>query len=391
MDHEQVQAGSYKGVPILFASGSVAGGNKNVVHSYPNSNRQTVENLGQTPRSFPVNLIIPSTSYVERRDALLAALEDGTPGPLVHPLYGRVENVVAGPYTLNEDMTELGDGKLTVTFYISNGPGIPQRAGTTVNTVARAKDAAVTSINANMAANYVVTPGFAGNFEAATAQVQDASLAFKQSQVPLDQASELLDAADTFAEEAAALILAPANMATRITGLMDQAAAVFDDPLDALAYYEGQFGFGDNGSAVPPVTAGQLEREQSTNVFNASMQAQSLGQAFLAAVQGEYETVDEVEAVNARLDAQFFKVTELPGLDDASKTLMGDIRAEAAAYFDEVKLTAKRVVEVQTKLTSARLLAFRYYGDSSRGEALARLNQLGDVNHVEGTVKVLTE
>lgn len=391
MNLDQLQAGSYKGVPFLLASSSVAGGNKNVVHSYPNSNRQTVENLGQTPRSFPVNLIIPSTSYVERRDALLAALEDGTPGPLIHPLYGRVESVVAGPYTLSEDMTELGDGKLSVTFYISNGPGVPQRAGTTVNTVARAKDAAVASINTNMANNYTVTPGFAGNFETATAQVQDASIAFKRSQVPLDQASELLNAADTFAEEAAALILAPANLATRITGLMDQAANVFEDPLDALTYYEGQFSFGDNGSAVPPITAGQLERKQATDIFNATMQAQSLGQAFLAAVQSEYETVDEVEDVNSRLDAQFFKVLDLPGLDDVSKYLMADVRAEVAAYFDEVKLTAKRVVEVRTKLTSARLLAFRYYGDSTQGEALARLNEAQDVNHLEGTVKVLTE
>lgn len=391
MEFETLQAGSYKGVAFLLAGGTVSGGNKNVVHTYPNSNRQTVENLGQTPRSYPVEIIIPSTNYRAVRSALLSALEDGTPGPLVHPFYGRIENVIAGPYTLAESMTELGDGKLSVTFFISNGPGVPERAGTTVNTVARAKDAAVAAIEANMAGNYVVTPGFVGNFEAATASVQTASQAFKESQAPIDEASDLINAADDFAEEAAALILAPANLASRITGLMDTASNVFDDPASALVYYEGLFGFGDGVNGTTPITAGQIERANSTAIFNAAMQAQALGQAYLAAVQASYETVDDVEDINQRLDDQFFKVNDLDGTDDTTKNLMADVRAEATAFFDEVKLTAKRVVEVETKLTSARLLAFKYYGDSTDGEALAQLNGIQDVNNVEGTVQVLTE
>jgi len=391
MDLSQVQAGSYKGVPFLLTSGTVEGGNKNVIHSYPNSSRQTVENLGQTPRRFPLNIVIPSGSYVESRQALLAALEDPTPGPLMHPLHGRVENVVAGPYTLNESLSELGDGKITVTFFIDNGPGVPQRAGTTINTVARANNTLVTAVNSNMASNYAVTPGFIGNFESATEMVQDAAVAFKKSQAPIDDLSAFVNAVDSFAAEAAALILAPANLANRITGIMDQASGLFDDPLDALTYYTDLFDFGDDTPTTSGLTAGQQERDNATAVFSATMQCQALGQAYLSSVQGDYETVDEVEAVTARLDAQFFKVFGLSGLDDASKSAMADVRQEVAAFLDEVKLTAKRVVSVKTHRTSVRLLAYAYYGDSSQGEAIANLNGIEDVNDVEGTVLVLTE
>jgi prophage DNA circulation protein len=391
VDIDQLHPGSYKGVPFLLASGTVGGGNKNAIHSYINSNKQTVENLGQTPRSFPLNIIIPSTNYISARDRLLAVLEDGAPGPLVHPFYGRVDNIIAGPYTLSESMTELGDGKLSVTMYVDNGPDVPVQEGTTVNTVAAAKDAALDGTEANMAAEFSVTPALTGNLTAATDLVADAALAFKNLTSPLDDVQALLNAADDLANEAAALVLAPVNLARSVRGMVDQVTTVFENPLRALEQLENLFTFGDNGTTTPPVTAGQIERASNTATFNDTVQAQALAAAYFMASQVDFATVAEVESVNDRLDVQFDKAYASNGIDDASKDLLSDVKATANDLFDQAKLTAKRVVLVSTKLTSARLLAFNYYGNDDQGEDLQLLNNLSDVNAVEGTVQVLTE
>ena len=390
MNLDETLSGTFKGVPFLMTSGTVTGGNKNVVHSYPNSNRQTVENLGQTPRSFPVNIILASSDYVAKRDALLAVFEDGKPGPLVHPFHGRVENVIAGPYTLSEDFTSLGSGTITVTFYIDNGPGVPQAAGITVSAVARSNSVVSSKVQNNLGNNFLVTPSYLGSFEAATSAVQDASLAFKQSQAPIDEASGYLDAASELATEAAALITAPINLALRLTDLFGQAAGLFDDPRDALKHFYGFFGFGENTTHNSPVTAAQIQSANNKDIFDSAINIQSLGYAYVASVQADYVTVDDVDQVVNRMEEQYHSVINGDGIDTETREALTDLREAALTLLDSIKLTARRVIDVRTHPTTARLLAFKYYGDDQQGEAIANLNS-GNVSDLSGTVQVLTE
>lgn len=389
MDLEQLQQGSYKGVPFLLARGSVSGGNKNIVHSYPNSDRQTVENLGSTPRSFSMNIIVPSTNYVQRRDALLAAIEEKTHGPLIHPLYGRVENVIAGPFSLSEDMAELGDGKLTVTFLIDNGPDTPEQAGLSEAQVIRARALAATAVQGNLTENFEVTPSYLGSFNAAAGSVQDAALAFKESQSPIDEADELVNAADELADDTTSLILAPANLAIRLTGMFDQADATFDDPLNALDYYRGKFAFGSNIPSNTVKTAAQRQAYDNRNLFNSAMRVHALAYAYASAVSVDYGTVSQVEEVEAYLEAQYVSVVDLPGTDTGTRESLTDLRQLAQEFLDDAKITARRVITVKTHPTTARLLAFRYYGEDRQGEDIVNLND-GNVSNLSGDVKVLT-
>jgi len=379
MNLEDVLPGSYKGISCLMTGGTVTGGNKNVIHSYPNSNRQTVENLGQTPRSFPVNILLPSTDYVAKRDALLAALEDGAPGPLVHPFHGRIENVIAGPFTLTEDFTNLGSGTITVTFLISNGPGVPQSAGVTVSSVAKSAEAVCSSAAANFGANHVVTPSYLGSFESAAASVGAASKAFGGTPAPLGEDSAL----------DAGLIMSPAALASSITSKFAQAATTITDAKSSLKYLGSFFGFGSEEARVAPVTAAQLQAADNKELFDSLMNVSALAYAYSAAVQIDYGTVDEVESVSSLIEAQFQRVAIVDGTDTATREALADLRHLALTFLDAAKLTARRVIDVQTTPTTARLLAFRYYGDAAQGEALANLNG-GNVSNLTGSVKVLT-
>lgn len=390
MNLDEALAGSYKGVPFLMTSGNVTGGNKNVVHSYPNSKRQTVENLGQTPRSFPINIILSSDGYVAKRDALLAAFEDGKTGPLVHPLHGRIENVIAGPYTLTEDFTNLGSGTVAVTFLIDNGPGVPQAAGITISAVAKSNESMTSKVRTNLGANFKVTPSYLGSFEAATESVAEASLAFKKSLAPLDQASEYLDAAEDLAAESAALIMAPANLALRLSDMFERATGIFDDPVDALKHYSGFFNFGDGATRATPVTAAQLQAASNKTLFDSAMNAHALGYSYSAATQIDYATVDEVEKVSADIEEQYQHILLSDGTDTDTREALADLRQLALTFLDAAKLSARRVINVRVNPTTARLLAFTYYGNDNQGEVIANLNG-GNVSNLSGIVKVLTE
>jgi len=390
MDLEQLQQGSYKGVPFLLANATTAGGNKNVVHTYPNSDRQTVENLGRTPRSFSLNLIIPSTDYAQRRDALLAAIEEKTPGPLIHPLYGRVDNVIAGPFSLSEDLTELGDGKLSVTFLINDGPQVPQQAGLTVRSVVTAKDAVETANRANMVQNHKVTPGFLGSFQSTLDSVQAAATAFVTSAVPIDDGSEYFAQAQALYDNAASVAQDGGAIADSIKAQYTAAQTLFTEKWREFEFMKAKFGFGESNGGAEAKTAAQLEKKQNKELFNALMRVSALSYAYVAAVQLDFATLDDVNEVDGTLEEQYSTLVDLAGVDTDTREALADLRQLAQEFLDEAKLTARRVVTVYTNATTARLLAFQYYGDDTQGEDVANLN-VGNVSNLSGDVQVLTE
>lgn len=77
-------------------------------------------------------------------------------------------------------------------------------------------------------------------------------------------------------------------------------------------------------------------------------------------------------------------------LNTESILALDTIRTTTQDVFDDQKLSAKRVIEVRVNVTPARLLSFQYYGDSSRGEEIAKLNKEINVSYMEGNIKVLT-
>lgn len=377
MNFNDLQKGSYKGVPFLMASGSVAGGNKNVVHAYPNSSRQSVENLGQTPRSFTLSLIIPSTNYAQRRDDLLRVIEEGTPGPLIHPLYGRIENVLVGPFTLTEDLTELGDGKLSVPFLIDNGPNVPQEAGVSVSAVAKKRAALDSALETGLSDGFNVTPGFLGSFEAATAAVQDVATTLQMGvNAAVDQVSDYIRAVQDLSDSAAALVQVPSNLANSLTALQAQANGIFDNLADAYANFQGHFSVGILTTVPDAVTgtAAQIETATNTNALTTFNRTQALGYAYENVVQLTFVTVDDVNTVQDQLSEQFYAVVDRPELSTAARDALIDLRLAAYDRLEAAKLTARQVVTVNTHPTTARLLAFRYYGNDDSGEAVADLN-----------------
>lgn len=390
MNLEDLLPGSYKGAEFLLTSSSVKGGNRNAIHAYPNTNRQTVENLGQIPPSFDLAIIIPSDNYAQRKAALIAALTDGKAGVLIHPIDGRIENVMAGPYTLNENLNNLGRGELTVPFFLNNAPGIPEVSGTTINTVIAKREVASTALQSVVIDQYTVTPTFIGNVEAAIAKIGDAVTSLSNVG-NAGSSSEYLASVREFASDAALLIKSGKEVASRVMSLYGSLNTLYDNYRDTYKKFLSYFSFGENGDTQTiPVTAGQIERRKATDAFNLLMQAGATIYAYTSAAQLSFDTVDDVQLVEDELDAQYARLMAKGLAPDLAEALT-DLRLATADLFAADKLQARRVVEIFTRSTSARLLAFSYYGTSDLGEQIMQLNGLFDPSYMEGTVRVLTE
>lgn len=184
-DSTRIIDGFFKGVPIRIDSGLVTGGRKTVKQEFPNRDTQTIEDLGLKPRTYNLQIVIaPRTTvsggatntkqgYFEYRDSIIAVIESKGKGELIHPLYGRIENVVATTYSLNEDFTDFGRSRLNVTFEISEDKGIPRQTTTSISRLAQANTEVNLSVISDVSSNFKVTNKFTNNFSDAFDKINE--------------------------------------------------------------------------------------------------------------------------------------------------------------------------------------------------------------------------
>lgn len=391
---DQVSPASYKGVNFLVKSSRLAGGRKDVKHSYPNKDTQVIEDLGLLPRVYNLEIVITGENYFQDRDTLINMLDEGGEGPLVHPFYGRIENIAARTWTLNENFTGLGEGRLSVVFEPSHDTGVPQASINTLNNVAAKNTALQDAVKTDISGIFNVTESFTGNFGAAVDVLNAAVDSFRENtsflQAAADQIDEYTQQINDFSDNVFSLVQAPTELADSLGNLFTSVDNLYPTVAATAAVLTGFFDFGDDGDPAPLTTAGRVERFNNTKVINGAMQSMALGYAYLNTVQVDFETTVEIEDAADALEIQYQKVTDDEGLSDDSKSSLIDLRLAAQDYFEEQKLTARQVIDIRTPLTSARLLAYQYYGSSEDGERLGNLNNSEDVAFIEGTVKVLT-
>lgn len=91
---QQLQPGSWRGVPFVLDSGDTAAGRRVAIHEYPYRDETWAEDLGKLPRRFAIQAWVVGDDCYQQRDAMLAACEQSGAGTLVHPTLGSIECVL---------------------------------------------------------------------------------------------------------------------------------------------------------------------------------------------------------------------------------------------------------------------------------------------------------
>lgn len=393
-DELQILDGSFKGVPIAIESSEIEGGRKTVVHSFPSRDTQSVEDLGLKPRSYTLSIIIRSTDYFGYRNRLLSVLESDSPGELIHPLYGRLSNMKATVFSLNESLDAFGDAVISAKFEPDTSTGIPQAAGNVVTQVRTAQQQVSAAVAADISNQFVVTPGFTGNFAAAASKTQGiidaangATEFIGEAATDLNQFSALIG---DLSASVNSLVTDPIALADGIVSLFESVNGLYASADATFQTMLSFFGFGSLDSPISRTTAGLDQRATNAGVLNGATNALALSGAYLAATEVQIQTVRDIDEISAALDGQYLAVQE-SSVSDQVKSLITDQRVLTLQVLDETRLTAPQIIQVNTMPTSTRLLAFDYYGSDDLGEDLANLNGVTDVSFVSGMVEVVTQ
>lgn len=408
-DEGKILNGLYKSLPIAIRSGSVSGGRKTVVKQFPNRDTQSVEDLGLQPRKYSLEIIVRDTTdaeYFSYRDTLLAILDQKGPGELIHPLYGRIDNVVSVNYSLSENFNSFGDTVVSVNFEVDNSTGIPQGTDNVGPQIATANSVVQDAINTDIAENFEVSNEFVGNFQAGVDKVNGVIDAARESTAFIGEAAQTLNEVSAELGQLSAdingLVSDPLALADAFTGLFENINGLYASASSTFDTFLGFFGFGNNDVEIKQDTVGRIEQQTNNEVLNGAVAASALGFAFLSATDIDFETVREIDELTAELDAQYELVLtgRAEGSDPTSPPTVGasqdvidavtEMRVKVLAALDDIRLNTSQIVSVHTNPTTARLLGFTYYGDDTQGQALVDLNGFTDVSFVEGTVEVLT-
>ncbi|MBV6750407.1 DNA circularization N-terminal domain-containing protein [Pseudomonas chlororaphis] len=110
---------SFRGVPFWVDQAKNPVGQKGQLHEYPQRDRPFFEGLGQQSKIYELTAFIVGADCLEKRDALLKALEEGS-GELVHPWQGRMQVKVG-----ECDMTQTRKDGGLVTFNLKFYPDEP--------------------------------------------------------------------------------------------------------------------------------------------------------------------------------------------------------------------------------------------------------------------------
>ena len=404
----QLELCTYRGAAFFVDSSSIEGGRKDSKKEFVNSDVQSIEDLGLKSRIFTLSGSITArydvegnvvSTYKNNRDALLAALEKGGTGVLIHPFFGKLEKIVARTYTLDETMTDLGDAKISITFEFSNADdsGQPVSTFNTPSLVAEKQLKVETSTIDSITGTFF-TFGSAGGIGAdAAAKLGEmanflnkaARTVVRAGSVITKRFNELQRDITDFQDSVNTLIGLPNQMAVEMANLIRGLDGIFSNVIDSYSAMQDMF---DMGALDIPFEGTQtslsLKRQDNRNIINNSVKSFALSASYTSASQLTFNTIEEIETVAQQLEDQY----AILQASDLAKDVIDSLtvqRADLVTLFGQQKLTARQTVSTRTTLTTFRLLAYKFYGTSEDGESLAELNGKQTMEII-GDVEVLS-
>ncbi len=377
-----IEQASFRGVPFEVDNASERGGQRLAVHSYPLKDGAEVEPLGQGERRFSIDGFVIGATYRAARDRLVAALEQGGPGELVHPWRGRLQ-VFVEDWSCEENKRYGGCAEFRLQFLRDDSVELPRASVDTQDAVATAADQALVSSAEQFQDAYLVAT--AGDRLYSLQAVEDLlqplakvtqEVRILADRTQLDLLTQLLDPVAGARSILTNLVGLPGELSQRIQGFVRNLTNAAD--LSELF---------DRGSGVhlPP------GRASSNGAALLQLQRTALVvQQATVASQTDYASYDEAMATQARISEQIDTLAY--EADDATVIALQDLRAAVATDLKARGADLARITHYTPAETlPALVIANRLYGPAgvdARAEDLLRRNRVVHPGFVSGGRKL---
>ena len=390
--------GSFRGVPFLVKDIlSVQFGRKVVLNEIPDSDKRTIQDLGLLNKNFTM---IVSTggvngqhpNYFADRNNLIAAMERPGPGILSHPLFGSIE-VSPATASLTENMRAFGDAEYELKFHVAQAQSAPFDFGDPASILDDRGIVVNAALNANFANTYKINPRFGGNIADGINQAADffdlATAAVKQIGVSQDQLSTVNALINLFGLNAVQLVLAPIRIASSVLALFNALLDLGLSPESNIALFSKFYNFCDDSVLVNPNNRELAERNRNRLVFCETVQAHALVQSYRSVGSIAFNNVLLLDRFRNILDDQFERVILDTVLDGESQDDLEALRVDASLFFSQQSVAVFNLVDFNTPTLPITVLTYNLYNSTDNDQQLIDLNNIQDVGHVSGQLKIL--
>lgn len=353
---ENLQPASFRGVPFEVEGDTGKFGRRGETHEYPQRDKPYREDLGRATRTFTLTAFLVGDDYMERRDALLDAIETAGPGTLVHPWYGRLNvNVTDDGATVSHSNNHGGMCQISLGFVEAGELVFPAAIDSLGSQSLLAADALNDAAEADFLDEFSI--------ESMPSFVTDGVLDTLSDYVNL-AGDYLTGFSNLLAAPLDSLLAAfgvPADLVAGVLGMFDRAGSILQVDSSAGGVVGGGGVFGRNRNAVVALTDmseafGALVVEPTSSA-PATAQAQLNASALAALFQRS--ALIQAAGMTAAMpmpvydDAVLVRNSMTTALDDASGT------APDGVYVALQTLRARVHADITARLAgSARLLTF---------------------------------
>lgn len=393
-DGQHLIGATFRGVPFKVKASERTGGRRVVRHTFPFRDDPFVEDLGRKERAFKVEGYVLGDSYLAKRDALLAALEDQEgPGELVHPYYG-VKRAICEDLTVQEVQENGGIAVFSMVF--CEAPAFTLVPVTTVDTISKVKSSATAARSATRAeleqrVTIAGMPAFA--LASAEAALRSATEFTGAQLAPIttttQELAQLNSQVQLITAQAAALIRTPGDAIDSfgevITSLTDTIAAVPGRVFDALVDAYGV----DMGPDAPTTTSTRAtERENQLAYTGALRQVIAIEAARIAPVV-PFASIDDALAARDVIAGLLDEQAGLAG-DTAYPALVA-LRGEVLRAVPGSGVFARTITVTRSVAIPSILLAYQLYGSVDQELDIVARNGIRHPGFVSGELKVLSD
>jgi prophage DNA circulation protein len=390
---DNLQQGSYRGVPFLIGDVTTDEGRKTVTHEYPNTDRREVEDLGLLQGIFSITGLVKTQEDFKLRDRLREALNAPGSGELVHPFFGTV-TVTAKPFSLTENTRELGIARFTMTFEVSQDPIFPAQTSVKTSLIKSLSDILLGSINSDIVDTFNVARASVTNYKAALVKLQSIGDKFssigRSVSAVTGNISSFSATVTSFTSGITSNIFSPSALADSISDTFLQFDTLGADVKSQFNLAKQLFGFGDDDPIIETTTVARQEKADNQLILNSAMRASAIALAYNNAANITYENELELLEVRQSLEDEYKAITEDTNLSGDTLDALQELRNVSREFFEDVSVTVSKIRNITVNTIPMSILAYDYYGNTDNTEALIELNDTRDVSFVSGSLQILT-
>ncbi|MDP1655718.1 MAG: DNA circularization N-terminal domain-containing protein [Hylemonella sp.] len=393
---DELQQATFRGIPFSVEGAESSYGRRAVVHEYPLRDRPFVEDLGRKARTFTLEAYVWGPFYMQARDALMSALEQGGSGRLVHPYLGE-RTVTVTDFKKRESTSEGGMVRFTINCVEAGDLAFPSVQDDTARQVDQAADNALLEAQARFAAVFIIDA--LPEFVAAAAQGR-LGAAIDLIQKVSASLPTLPGIAATFGpqllgvrSELSSLMQGPSALGGALVGLVSGLSGLLSLPSDALTMLRGLFTFGDTTVAVPATTPSRVQQGINQAAIHSLIQQAAVIEATRSSSQMTFGGYTDAIAVRDELATRLDTLAETTPSDTVYQSLV-TLRTAMIRDITARGADLARTVTVQPQATQpALVLAYALYEDASRDADIIARNNVRHPGFVPGgrTLEVLAD